>query len=84
MRATLQVFVLLTGVSVGCFAAPRYIKLTAPKGANTGGMSTRIQKGGEWSKNLASFRAQNKLSSAMSQQLVKEKSSAGGTFGNPN
>jgi len=84
MRATLQFFVLLTCVSVGGFAAPRYIKLTAPKGGNTGGMSTRIQKGGEWSKNLASFRAQNKLSSTMSQQLVKEKSSAGGTFGNPN
>jgi hypothetical protein len=76
-------FCLVAFASVG-FAAPHVIKITAPKGSNTGGLATRTLKGSDWSKGLASYKAQNHLSTAMNNQLVKEKSSAGGTFGNPN
>ncbi|MBV8842188.1 MAG: hypothetical protein JO307_05195 [Bryobacterales bacterium] len=66
------------------FGAPHVIKLTAPKGANAGGLSTRVAAGPDWVKNLRSYKAQNHLSSALNQQMVKEKSSVGGAFFSPN
>lgn len=79
---------LLAGTALGlgtltASAAPIVIHITAPKGSNSGGTSTRLGVGKGAGPSWTEYQAQNHLSTAMNQQLITEKAGAGGTLSTP-
>ncbi|PYT20107.1 MAG: hypothetical protein DMG58_34755 [Acidobacteria bacterium] len=68
---------------VSSFAAAKVIMLAAPKGSNPAGSYARVQKGTDYSKGVAAWKAQNHLTTTTNQRLVREKAGVGGGFGRP-
>jgi hypothetical protein len=82
MRTTfgLICFLVLSFGAVAAFAGVKTLRLQSTiKGRPIG----PIKMQGVEPHSMAALKAQNHLSTAMNQKLVKEKSSAGGSFGNP-
>jgi hypothetical protein len=64
-------------------AAPRIIHITAPKGGNSGGAKTRVGVGKAVGPSWTEYKAQNHLSAALNEELIKEKSGSGGSLSTP-